>query len=61
MTGSDFTAWMHHMGWNIIRAAAELGLGRNTVTRYMSAGAPDYIAYACSARAMNLPKWKAHG
>ena len=57
MTGEQFTEWMARMGWNIITTAERLGLGRNTVARYRKEGAPDHIAYACAALAMNLPKW----
>ncbi len=57
MTGSDFSAWMTHMGWNILETAEHLGLGRNTVARYMREGAPNYIGYACAAIAYGLPKW----
>ena len=58
MTGEDFTAWMEHVGMNKIKAAAALGLGRNTVARYMIEGAPEYIALACAAIAFGLPAWK---
>ena len=57
MTGEDFSAWMKHMGFGIGEAAAKLGVGRNTVPRYMKEGAPDHIAYACAAIAFGLPKW----
>jgi len=59
MTGEDFTAWMGHMGWNIMQTSNGLGLGRNTVTKYMRDGAPDYIGYACAALAFGLPRWRA--
>lgn len=60
MTGADFTAWMQLKGWNILKTAAELELGRNTVSRYMREGAPKHIAYACAALAFGLPAWKQH-
>lgn len=59
MTGEDFTAWMRHMNLEKGEAALLLGLGRNTVPRYMQAGAPAYIGYACAAIAMGLPQWGA--
>jgi predicted transcriptional regulator len=59
MTGDDFTAWMKHMGLSIGEAADRLGLGRNTVPRYMRDGAPAHIGYACAAIAMGLPQWAA--
>ncbi len=58
MTGTDFTAWMAHMKLGVGEAARLLGLGRNTVPRYMQDGAPDHVAYACSAIAHGLPKWR---
>lgn len=62
MTGDDFTAWMKHMNLGISEAADRLGLGRNTVPRYMKDGAPSYIGYACAAIAMALPQWSVtHG
>lgn len=57
MSGEEFTAWMAHMGYRKADVARLLGLGRNTVPRYMKEGAPDYIAYACAAIAFGLPKW----
>ena len=60
MTADDFTAWMKHMGFSIADVTRALGLGRNTVPRYMKEGAPDHIGYACAALAFGLPKWTAH-
>ena len=60
MTADDFTAWMAHMGLNKLQTASALAISRNTVTKYMSEGAPDYIALACSALAQGLPKWRKH-
>ncbi len=58
MTGEDFTAFLAHMGWNKSEASRVLGLGRNTVDRYLDGGAPAYIGYACAAIAFGLPKWE---
>ncbi len=60
MTGDDFTAWMAHMGFNIAKTSTGLGISRNSVSKYMAEGAPDYIALACSALAQGLPKWRKH-
>ena len=57
MTGEEFTAFLERMGWNNITAAAELGIGRNTVARYKETGAGDDIDYACAAIAFGLRKW----
>lgn len=59
MTAADFNAWMQHMGFNIADVARVLGIGRNTVPRYMAEGAPGHIGYACAAIAFGLPKWTA--
>lgn len=59
MTAEDFTAWMAHMKWSVAQTARELGLSRNTVTKYQAEGAPAHIALACAAVAFGLPKWKA--
>lgn len=57
MTADDFLAWIDHMGWYNVRAAKELGVSRNTITRYAKEGAPVHIALACSALAFGLPRW----
>lgn len=59
MTGDDFTAWMKHMHLGVSDAAERLGIGRNTVPRYMKEGAPKHIGLACAAIAMSLPEWQA--
>lgn len=61
MTGEDFTAWMAHMKFRKADAAEALGLGRNTVPRYMEEGAPLYIALACTALAQGMPAWRKIG
>ena len=61
MTAHDFTAWMKHMNLDKGETARLLGLGRNTVPRYMAEGAPPYIGYACAAIAMGLPQWGQKG
>lgn len=57
MTGDDFTAWMQHMGYNRLQAAAALGVGRNTVPRWMNEGAPLHVALACTALALGMKPW----
>jgi hypothetical protein len=59
MTADDFAAWLAHMGLNKTKASRTLGIGRNTVDRYLVNGTPDHIAYACAAIAFGLPKWSA--
>lgn len=58
MSGDDFQNWMAHRGYNIGQAAAALGLGRNTVARYLKKGTTDKtVALACSADAAGLQPW----
>jgi hypothetical protein len=57
MTAEDFAAWMEHRGYNNLQAAAALGVGRNSITRYLRIGADKTVALACSADAMNLKPW----
>ena len=58
MTADDFRAFLDHMGWNRIDAAEHLGLSRNSVTKYLSEGAPLTVALACAARSFGLPPWR---
>lgn len=58
MTAQDFIDWLELMGFNDSEATRALGLGsRNTLVGYKSAGAPQYVALACSALAAGLPGW----
>lgn len=57
MTADDFVAWMKLRGFNILQTADALGIGRNTVTKYIAEGAPKSIALACAALAFGLPPW----
>ncbi len=59
MTGYDFTRWMASHKLNVGAAAEALGVGRNTIPRYMKEGAPKHIGLACAAISMGLPEWKA--
>lgn len=59
MTAHDFTTWMAHRRLNVGAAAEALGVGRNTIPRYMKEGAPKHIGLACAAIAMGLPEWEA--
>lgn len=59
MTAQDFAAFLAHMKWNKSAASRELGIGRNTVDRYLEEGAPKHIGYACAAIAFGLPAWAA--
>lgn len=45
------------MGLNKVKAAAALGLSRNTLQRYEIEGAPLYIALACAALICGLAPW----
>jgi hypothetical protein len=57
MTADNFTAWMARMNLNLLQAAAELGIGRNTAAKYAREGAPRYIGLACSAIAQGFKPW----
>lgn len=62
MTGEDFRAFLDRMGWQNQMAAEKLGVGRNTITRYLANGGDASLDYACAALAFGLPKWsEGHG
>jgi len=57
MTGDELAAWRQRLRLNVGQAAAALGCGRNSITRWESGAAeiPRYIALACAAIAQGLP------
>lgn len=51
MTKDEFNAWLELMGFSGLEAARQLGLAKNSVVKYRSEGAPEYIRLACQALA----------
>ncbi len=49
MTTEELNAWLISMNWNQQRAAKELGVSRNSLSKYMKHGAPQLVALACLA------------
>lgn len=58
MSPAEFDAWLDRMGFSGREAARKLGLGVNTVPRYLREGAPLTTALACSALAAGLGPWR---
>jgi transcriptional regulator with XRE-family HTH domain len=59
MTADEFTAWRKHLGLSGRKAAAALGVSKNTITAYERGkwGIPKTVALACSAVANQLRPW----
>ncbi len=59
MSANDFCEWLVFMKLSDAGAQRALGIGsRNTLIRYKTDGAPEYIGLACAALAFGLPSWK---
>jgi plasmid maintenance system antidote protein VapI len=58
MTSDSLAAWMERLGFNKVRAAAALGISRNTLDGYLTGkhDIPKTVALACAAIAYGLPE-----
>lgn len=57
MTPETFLAWRKRLGFTKVKAAAMLGISRNTIKRYETGATvvPLHVALAMAALAMGLP------
>ena len=57
MTADQFARWIADRQISNREAARQLGLNKDTVTRYCRDGGPLWLGLACAAISHGLPPW----